>query len=95
MGVCDSCAEHMQNVESCTVEPIALVVDGVRRLFEPIRYGSPREGWDDDDPPDRCRDCAVTVGGRHHAGCDMENCPACGEQLIGCAHAEEAMAAHG
>lgn len=33
---------------------------------------------------DRCPDCNVKDGGRHHPGCDKEECPRCGGQLIGC-----------
>ena len=31
-----------------------------------------------------CGDCGVTKGGYHHPGCDMEDCPKCGGQLISC-----------
>lgn len=32
----------------------------------------------------KCRDCGIEEGGIHKYGCDMESCPFCGEQLIGC-----------
>lgn len=31
-----------------------------------------------------CHDCGVLEGGIHVFGCDMENCPFCGRQLISC-----------
>lgn len=31
-----------------------------------------------------CHDCNVKLGQYHHLGCDMERCPICGSQLIGC-----------
>ena len=31
-----------------------------------------------------CPDCAVAPGERHVPGCDVERCPACGWQRIGC-----------
>ena len=34
---------------------------------------------------ERCHDCGALVGHYHHWGCDAERCPACHEQLIGCA----------
>jgi len=34
--------------------------------------------------PERCHDCHVTVGGLHHPGCDVERCPQCRGQAIGC-----------
>ncbi len=36
------------------------------------------------DGPDKCHDCSIKRGGRHHPGCDMERCPRCGGQLISC-----------
>src|SRR5262249_44754357 len=38
-------------------------------------------------PPDNCPDCGVPVGRRHRDGCDWEDCPYCGLQLLGCDHA--------
>ena len=32
----------------------------------------------------RCGDCGSTPGHLHHPGCDMERCPRCGGQLLGC-----------
>jgi len=32
----------------------------------------------------RCPDCGAKPGHYHHIGCDMERCPVCGTQLIGC-----------
>jgi len=31
-----------------------------------------------------CHDCGVLEGQLHQRGCDMESCPFCGGQLIGC-----------
>jgi hypothetical protein len=31
-----------------------------------------------------CHDCAVLRGELHVPGCDMEECPACGDQALGC-----------
>jgi len=31
-----------------------------------------------------CHDCGVKEGHLHEFGCDMETCPNCGGQLIGC-----------
>jgi len=31
-----------------------------------------------------CRDCGIREGQTHHLGCDTEQCPFCGGQLISC-----------
>ena len=33
---------------------------------------------------DRCHDCGCAAGEHHSPGCDWEQCPFCGMQLIGC-----------
>ena len=45
-----------------------------RRTFEPEEANR------------RCIDCDALPGELHELGCDAEDCPACGEQLIGCGH---------
>jgi hypothetical protein len=40
------------------------------------QYGEPLTG--------QCHDCGIQIGGLHHFGCDMEECPRCHEQLISC-----------
>lgn len=32
----------------------------------------------------KCPDCQVEVGQYHHFGCDWEECPRCGGQLLTC-----------
>jgi hypothetical protein len=34
----------------------------------------------------RCPDCGAAVGAYHGPGCDWEDCPYCGLQLLGCEH---------
>lgn len=31
-----------------------------------------------------CGDCGVSRGGWHHPGCDKQQCPACGGQMLSC-----------
>jgi hypothetical protein len=35
-----------------------------------------------------CHDCGAAKGNLHHPGCDVERCPVCGLQAIGCDHTE-------
>jgi hypothetical protein len=42
------------------------------------RHNQYKVGWN------RCHDCNVLAGGRHHPGCDNERCPRCSGQLISC-----------
>jgi hypothetical protein len=37
-----------------------------------------------DDPDWLCIDCEAAAGEIHELGCDAEDCPRCGGQLIGC-----------
>ena len=46
-----------------------------------VRYGAEDAPWDADRP---CHDCLVVKGQLHVPGCDVERCPACGNQCISC-----------
>lgn len=54
---------------------------GERRL-DRIPFGSEGTDWGADARP--CPDCRVQQGELHVAGCDIEECPNCHEQLITC-----------
>ena len=65
----------------CSVEVVTL--DG--RALRRIRLGDESADWWLGREPDRsCHDCSVFTGQLHHIGCDMEQCPVCGGQMLAC-----------
>lgn len=81
MARCAACGVEMESGQGCQVTQ--LTID--RRVLERVPLGSEgEEWWLGTEPPRSCHDCGVTTGGIHHVMCDMEMCPACGEQLLGC-----------
>ena len=50
------------------------------KYYKRIKYGDEDFAW----PDERCHDCGAKLGHYHHANCDVEQCPVCGGQLIGC-----------
>lgn len=78
MAICDECGRNMEVVHSCSGTPV--VLNGA--TYERVRYGD--ESYVRDIELDECHDCGAEPGGYHHAYCDVEQCPRCGEQFIGC-----------
>lgn len=85
-AVCGECGQGMLQVDSCVMATIHL--EGAD--YDPIPYGQER-WWTDykKTPRSRCHDCNVAIGGIHHPGCDMEECPVCGGQLFVCDCSED------
>ncbi len=55
------------------------IIDGVTR--NRLRYGDEQSQW----PDEPCHDCGVLKGQYHvELVCDVEQCPVCGDQVIGC-----------
>jgi hypothetical protein len=80
MAICEHCDQEMLEATSCRVD--VLHVGGiplpVARFGAELRHPTP-PGW-----VGRCHDCGVELGGYHHLGCDMTECPRCGGQLLSC-----------
>jgi hypothetical protein len=79
MAKCNDCQQEMTLHVSCVPEP-RLLATGV---YEPIRWGKERE-FRRQKVKGRCGDCGTPVGGVHHPGCDMEECPRCHWQALSC-----------
>ena len=84
MAVCEDCRQEMLQADTCTTRSEMTFRNEV---FTPVVYGA-ETIWPGSFSG-RCGDCGVVAGGKHHFGCDLEQCPRCGEQLIGCDCAEE------
>lgn len=89
----EACSECGLTIDdSSTCDPHHITVDGVELECAP--FGSERR-WDEHDVErpvpgeDVCAGCGVDVGGAHHYGCPVEECPVpgCRWQLILCHHA--------
>jgi hypothetical protein len=82
MAICKFCSGEMHEVAGCILEPIQ-TVDGP---LDPVKYGSEvdPEHPSHHGPIRRCGDCAALPGNYHHVGCDLEECPRCGGQLLSC-----------
>jgi hypothetical protein len=79
MSICQRCDREMLDTVSCRADPFT--ADG--RSYQPVRWGEENRltCWRAATP---CGDCFTPIGGAHHPGCDLEECPACGDQLISC-----------
>lgn len=85
MVICEYCRQEMNDHFSCLWNTAVIKRQPYPRLRygQETRYGSGLpDYWHA--YGDACPDCAVSVGGLHHFGCDWEQCPRCGGQQIGC-----------
>ena len=80
MAVCDRCNCEMNEADSCISESIAFGSEE----YAPIPFGQETRFRRQPAADERCHDCGVVVGGVHHEGCDMEECPRCHGQLFSC-----------
>jgi len=76
MAICNLCDREMLDPATVSriVRPIAYVGEAPR----------PQVPYRNEDGRELCHDCSVAAGGVHHPGCDMEECPRCGHQLLSC-----------
>lgn len=76
MAICRWCYQEMSGdgVDSCKNNESIIFPDGETLAAVPFKAHD----------SERCHDCNIADGGFHHPGCDMERCPRCNGQLIGC-----------
>ena len=70
MAICQTCKREMLEADSCIYGSVVIG----RKIYKRWRHME----------DERCGDCGVKKYGIHHEGCDMEDCPKCDEQMIGC-----------
>src|SRR4051812_42963663 len=77
--VCEACGRRF------SVECGITTVDLAGETFDRIPLGRETADWWMGRQPDtECHDCSAATGQRHHVGCDMEQCPRCGDQALTC-----------
>lgn len=81
MTKCRWCDQEMNKANGCTANNIVKFKDGSE--MESIPYHNEFLSAEREDLI-RCHDCNCLIGEKHHPGCDMERCPKCGGQIIGC-----------
>ncbi len=77
-SLCEFCGQRKLIADGCTCSEVICNGKKYKRIPYGQEDGMPAMGKS-------CHDCGVTLGRYHHPGCDAEECPACGGQLIGCA----------
>lgn len=77
MAVCSWCDDEMTMGVSCIVD----VFHRNGRRFHMIPFG---DEAGQRMSGDLCGGCGVIRGGWHHPGCGLQQCPACGRQMISC-----------
>jgi hypothetical protein len=77
MAKCEICEKNMLKAKGCLHRDY--VIEGKRfpALVHIDKYVV-------SDRDHRCGDCNAKEGEPHHMGCDQEDCPCCGMQLIMC-----------
>lgn len=82
-SICDWCKQDMADPDTRTCTLATYEGYAGHDHVDRIRFGYER-GADALMPDETCNDCGVRAGAYHHPGCDVEQCPVCFGQAIGC-----------
>ncbi len=77
--ICPICKQDMQKADGCIPHSYGKAAGNG---LGAVKYPAIPENTQTDGG--RCHDCNALAGQLHHPGCDMERCPKCGGQAIGC-----------
>ena len=78
-ATCAACRQSMLIADGCTLR--IYTVNGIAYRRLPYVW---EETWGPRGPEaERCNDCGARLGHLHHPGCDLEECPKCGQQVLG------------
>lgn len=77
MAICGVCNREMLKARGCAYPYIKFGESEKLYKRERVHDGDVAETG-------KCFDCGAQEGGLHHDGCDIERCPKCGGQAIGC-----------
>ena len=77
MAICKWCYQEMNDKMTVTCH-------GNKEVEYPDGTKLASSNYHFDGENERCHDCNIVHGGKHHPGCDVERCPKCGGQLISC-----------
>lgn len=84
--------EELQELAEGKLDSKTVTDASQSKTFDRIPYGQERRyGALDEATARRCHDCGAMPGRFHHAGCDVEECPRCRLQLIGCSCNDEGL----
>lgn len=79
MSKCSGCGREMIDSTGCRFNAIRLKADP-KQIIKRYKVGE----HDGIEPGSRCGDCGAEYGYFHHPYCDLETCPVCGGQMLGC-----------